>query len=78
MNDIDTHTAALKTELAQFHAVNEPAAKPHITFAGVWPTAREALTLLSTLVPGSVRMILAIVLTVGDTVAGHSMMAAAA
>lgn len=79
MTDIETHAAALKAEITTFQAAAVPATpKPHITFAGVWPTAREALTLLSSLVPGSIRMILSIVLMVGDQVAGHTTLAVAA
>jgi len=72
MSDITTHQADLKAEIVRYQAVGAPATKPHLTFAGVWPAARAALTLLGTLVPASVRMILTIVLSVGDTVAGSA------
>ncbi len=70
MTDTDTNHASLKAEIAQFQVAGAP--KPHVNFAQAWPAAREVLTLLSTLVPASLRMILTIVLSVGDTVAGTS------
>ena len=65
MVDIGGHTGELKAEL-----LGHVGAKPTITFQSVWPTARQALALLSGLVPASVRMIIQIVLSVGDTISG--------
>ncbi len=78
MTSIDTHESALKQEILAFQdtpaAVTAVAAsgvpKPHITFAGAWPAAREALLLLATLVPASVRMIIGMVTSVGDMMTG--------
>lgn len=72
MTYIAMHHTDLKAEITAFQAVVAPAAKPHLTFATVWPAAREALVLLGTLIPASLRMILMLVFSVGDTVAATS------
>ncbi len=71
MSDIDTHTPALKAEIAAFQPTL-PVSKPHLTFASAWPAAREALMLLASFVPASIRMVISIVSMVGDTVAGSA------
>lgn len=76
MTSIDTHESALKAEIVQFQttpavvAIAAGTPKPHITFATAWPAAREALLLLATLVPASVRMIIGMVTSVGDMMTG--------
>ena len=71
MDHIAMQTDALKAELAAFQSLApDTPGKPHITFAGIWPVARQALVVLQGLVPASLRLIVSIVLSVGDTVAG--------
>jgi len=78
MTKINTHESALKQEIMAFQTTPAAAtavaasgvAKPHVTFAGAWPAAREALLLLATLVPASVRMIISMVTSVGDMMTG--------
>lgn len=78
MTNIGTHESALEQEILSFQATPAAAiavaasgvAKPHITFASAWPAAREALLLLATLVPASVRMIIGMVTNVGDMMTG--------
>lgn len=69
MSTTNTHETALKSALADFQAAPPAVPAPHLTFAAVWPAAREALAVLAGLVPASLRFVVTIVTSIGDSVA---------
>lgn len=66
MDYIGTNMADLKTEITRYGAAE---GSRGVNFASAWPAARMALSVLQGLVPATVRLVIAIVMSAGDTVA---------